>query len=94
MDSTKRNVYGWGLKNMSKALAWLLRHGAQKEGIEMREDGFCDLYEVLGHKSISKFNPSMADIKWLVKSNDKMRFEMIKEDGRRFIRAVQGHSIK
>ena len=94
MESTRRNVYGWGLKNMAKALSWLLRHGAIKEGIAMRDDGFCDLYAVLAHQSISKFNPTLADIKWLAQANGKMRLELIKEGRRRFIRAVQGHSIE
>ena len=31
----------------SKALAYILRHGAEKEGLEMRSDGFIKLADVV-----------------------------------------------
>ena len=40
------------LKRPSKALSWLLRHGAEKEGLAIRSDGFVRLAEILAHRSL------------------------------------------
>jgi len=79
---------------LSKALSWLLRHGAVKEDLIVRRDGFIFLDEVLVHKKIRKYNANISDIKNIVKTSDKQRFAMgVDNEGDMWIRANQGHSF-
>ena len=79
------------LKRTSKALSWLLRHGAEKEGLAIRSDGFVRLAEVLAHRSLR--GASAADIETVVATSDKQRFAQIREGGQVWVRANQGHTI-
>ena len=79
--------------NASKAMAYLLRHGAAKEGIQIRPDGFIYLTDMLAHKSMTKIRVGEADVECIVNNNDKKRFELTEEMGVKLIRAVQGHSL-
>ena len=76
--SGPKNVHGKAIVQLSKAISWLLRHGAIKEGLTIRPDGFIMLDEVMSHKSIGGFKPTptMADIFALVADNNKKRFEL------------------
>ncbi|KAJ3320595.1 hypothetical protein HDU93_003486, partial [Gonapodya sp. JEL0774] len=90
---------------LSKSLSYILRHGAEKEGLRMRADGYVKLDEL--------------DIASVVSENDKKRFTLRREDvtgavliesndgeaiateearvdrvGDWYIRANQGHSVK
>ncbi|UZJ51735.1 hypothetical protein CBS101457_001055 [Exobasidium rhododendri] len=85
---------------LSKALSYILRHGAAKEGLKIRPDGYILLSAVLARPKISKLklengkSPTQDDILQVVASNDKKRFEVSRdEDDSLLIRAVQGHSI-
>lgn len=93
---------------ISKSLAYFLRHGAEKEKLEIRSDGFIALDEILkkqrmkqikledGPNPNKKRSPNVEDVRQVVENpGDKKRFEMkTDEDGQVFIRAVQGHSIQ
>jgi len=37
---------------ISKALTYLLRHGAEKEGLPMRSDGYVPVEAILNHKNL------------------------------------------
>ncbi|ANZ75552.1 BA75_02982T0 [Komagataella pastoris] len=78
---------------ISKALSWLLRHGAQSENLTIDKDGFVPLEEVLAHRRIKGTRASFEDVQRIVDTNDKKRFTLQKRDGRWFICANQGHSI-
>lgn len=84
---------------LSKALAYILRHGTIKEGLQVRPDGFVLLDDVLARPKVKKItmengsSPIFEDIYQIVNSNDKKRFEIAQKDDLWFIRAVQGHSI-
>lgn len=80
--------------SISKALSWLLRHGAVKEGLSISADGFVDVTEVLQHKSL-RGRCGVGDIEHIVTHNDKQRFCLRKhpQSGQLQIRANQGHSI-
>ena len=80
------------LKRTSKALSWLLRHGAEKEGLAIRSDGFVRLAEILAHRSLR--GASAADIETVVATSDKQRFASIREGGVVWVRANQGHTRK
>ncbi|OON13643.1 RNA 2'-phosphotransferase, Tpt1/KptA family [Opisthorchis viverrini] len=79
---------------LSKKLAWVLRHGAVKVGLNYMPGGFLYLDELLG---LAKFRGvTEAEIRHVVDNNDKRRFEMCMdpESGRMKIRAFQGHSVQ
>lgn len=77
---------------VSKSLSYLLRHGAQKEGLKMSKDGWVLLDEILQRKDFKKVDEKM--IKDIVANNDKQRFALKTENGKLYIKANQGHSIK
>jgi 2'-phosphotransferase len=70
---------------LSKELSYLLRHGAQKEGLPITSDGWIKLADICRHT-----RSTTSEIRQIVDTNDKQRFE-IRGDR---IRAVQGHSMK
>merc|ERR1712228_1170589 len=63
-------------------------------GLEMREDGYVQLSELLKLRDFRKHNVTFDLIKEIVDSNDKQRYSMTQEQNVWFIRANQGHSIK
>ncbi|KAL4512893.1 hypothetical protein ABPG72_017578 [Tetrahymena utriculariae] len=80
---------------LSKKLAWLLRHGAEKEGLNIGTDGFILLQEILQRKDFS--GVTFERVKSIVDNNDKKRYELQEreENGalQWYIRATQGHTI-
>ncbi|KAI8925184.1 phosphotransferase KptA/Tpt1 [Entophlyctis helioformis] len=78
---------------LSKSLSYLLRHGAAKEGIPMRPDGFVALADVLARPQFA--GVQLCDIQDLVRTNDKQRYALQQEpeSGVWLIRANQGHSL-
>lgn len=92
-------------EQLSRALAYILRHGAEKEGLAIRNDGYIRLEDVLERPRVKSVNmaegeggkrrPGLEDVKRIVESNDKKRFELTEEEeGAWWVRAVQGHSLK
>ena len=82
------------LVRASKFFSSILRHNAEKEGIEMRKDGFVRLNDLMAHKTIKKWKLTRGHVDRVVNDNNKKRFEMKQEEGGVWlIRAVQGHSI-
>lgn len=89
-------------EQLSRALAYFLRHGADKEGLSMRPDGYIALDDVLDRPRVKSVNmaeepgekrrPALEDIQQIVDTNDKKRFELL-FDGTWLVRAVQGHSL-
>ncbi|XP_067400128.1 tRNA 2'-phosphotransferase 1 isoform X2 [Emydura macquarii macquarii] len=79
---------------LSKALSYILRHGAAQVGLEMGADGFVDVAALL---SLPRFaGVSVADVRHVVETNEKRRFALRPHpiDGRLQIRANQGHSLR
>nr|XP_023028184.1 tRNA 2'-phosphotransferase 1 [Leptinotarsa decemlineata] len=77
--------------HLSKLLSWLLRHGAVKEGLPIRTDGYMNIEDLLNHKTIrDKF--SLEDIKRVVEVDNKHRFSLRYEKDIQ-ICANQGHTI-
>ncbi|CAD8102799.1 unnamed protein product [Paramecium primaurelia] len=81
------------LVQQSKALTYFLRHGAYKEGIPIRQDGFVLVQDLLNQPSMVKLKANLQSIRNLVDNNDKKRFELKEIDGQLYIRCVQGHTI-
>ncbi|XP_065833322.1 tRNA 2'-phosphotransferase 1-like [Oscarella lobularis] len=80
---------------LSKALSYLLRHGAEKEGIKLGDGGYAYLDEILKLPNFHKKKWTESDVERVVANNDKQRYAMRSEveTGRKQIRANQGHTI-
>ena len=75
---------------IGKKMSYLLRHGAQENGVAISSDGYVlmdDLLSYLGNKV------SLDFVHQIVENNDKKRYEIKIKDGKEYIRATQGHSL-
>ena len=79
---------------LSKSLSYILRHGAEKEGIRLDEGGFAFVDDILARPHLKRF--TFTDVERVVADNDKQRFSLIidKDTGRSKIRANQGHTLE
>lgn len=77
---------------ISKLLSWLLRHGAESEGLRLDDAGFIDVHAILNLKRCKSI--TLEDIERVVKENDKKRFTLRYNENCLQIRANQGHSLK
>ncbi|KAJ3277621.1 tRNA 2'-phosphotransferase 1 [Blyttiomyces sp. JEL0837] len=84
----------------SKNLSYILRHGAVKERIPIRPDGFVKISDLMRH---SKFKgKTLDDFHEAVNTNEKKRFLMEMDEGAQdetlasswLIKANQGHSLE
>lgn len=75
---------------LSKKLSYLLRHGAIKEGLNVKPNGFVAVNELL-NKSLYRY--TLDDIKRIVEKNNKQRFTLETINDILEIKANQGHSI-
>lgn len=62
---------------VSKKIAWLLRHGAEEEGLQLDSGGFINAQDVLNNRKIRSLKVSLDELKQLVEHNDKKRFTMV-----------------
>ncbi|KAJ3170004.1 hypothetical protein HDU87_000527 [Geranomyces variabilis] len=78
---------------LSKALSYILRHGAEKDGIPIRSDGNVLLSDLKRHPRLR--TATFDDIKRIVATNAKQRFSLSQDgtSGAWQIRANQGHSL-
>ena len=84
------------MTKISRKLCKILRHGAVELGLMIQVDGFCELDEVLKLQEMRALRVSRTEVEQVNQWNNKKRFDMCSSpDGaKRFIRAVQGHSMK
>ncbi|KAJ2960960.1 hypothetical protein NQZ79_g3717 [Umbelopsis isabellina] len=77
---------------LSKALSYILRHGAVKEKLNMTADGYILVNDILNRPKLKEY--TFDDVKYVVDTNDKQRFKMQQSaDGLWWIRANQGHTL-
>ncbi|GAA5885575.1 hypothetical protein JCM6882_007478 [Rhodosporidiobolus microsporus] len=82
----------------SKTLSYILRHGAAKEGLKLREDGFVRVEELMKRPKLKGCD--LPTLERIVRDNAKQRFSLRGEatgpNGAEelWIRANQGHSVK
>ncbi|XP_071545703.1 tRNA 2'-phosphotransferase 1 isoform X2 [Panulirus ornatus] len=79
-------------EKLSKKLSWLLRHGAEKEGLTLGPGGWIKLNDVLKRPKFQRVREE--EVKQLVVNCPKQRFGLLEEKGELFIRANQGHSLQ
>ncbi|KAJ3982808.1 KptA family-domain-containing protein [Lentinula detonsa] len=80
---------------LSKTLSWLLRHGAQSEGLPMRPDGYVKVADLLENPKIKSQSLDLVGLQQIVNADLKHRYSLVREDDDVWwIKANQGHSIK
>ncbi|KAJ1999918.1 hypothetical protein GGI04_004370 [Coemansia thaxteri] len=77
---------------LSKLLTFLLRHGAERNGLQLRDDGSIAIKDLLAFKKLRQ--TKFEQIKNVVEMDSKNRYALFEEgENQWYIRAVQGHSI-
>lgn len=88
---------------VSKKLSWLLRHGATSENLALDGGGYARVADVLANPKLRSLKATFAEVRDIVRDNDKQRFALKPRDGADeasadpgdwLIRANQGHSVK
>ncbi|XP_068222066.1 tRNA 2'-phosphotransferase 1-like [Palaemon carinicauda] len=77
---------------ISKALSWLLRHGADREGLALDSGGWAKLSDVLRRPQFKKV--TVEKVKEIVANCPKLRFKLEEREAELYIRANQGHSLQ
>ena len=80
------------LVRISKFLSLVLRHRPEKIGLDLDENGWTSISELIEKARSAKVFFTREILTEVVETNDKKRF-VVSEDGLR-IRAAQGHSIE
>jgi len=83
---------------ISKNLTYILRHGAQSEGLKMDKAGYVRVDDILEKIFYKSRRITVDRIINIVESNEKKRYELkteIDSNGKKiiYIRATQGHSL-
>ena len=79
---------------ISKALAFILLHGAQRQGLALRSDGFCFLQLALHISALRNLHTTMHEVHVVLHTRGKLRYELAMLEDQVMIRAFQGHSIR
>ena len=74
--------------DISRYLSFVLRHGADKEGIEMDSEGYVKVEDILARKP----HASIDSVLLAVNRDEKGRFEVHQGEDGWLIRATQGHN--
>lgn len=78
-------------KRIGKFLSLVLRHSPETIGIELDENGWVNVQELIEKCKKHQYHFSMDDLIEIVETNDKRRYSF--NEKRNKIRANQGHSI-
>ncbi|PIA16786.1 hypothetical protein COEREDRAFT_80866, partial [Coemansia reversa NRRL 1564] len=81
----------------SKLISYILRHGAVKEGLELRDDGSILVSELLAFPRLKSM--SFEKLKQIVDTDNKKRYVLFQESQGSaepvwYIRATQGHTLE
>ncbi|PBK99039.1 hypothetical protein ARMGADRAFT_1007666 [Armillaria gallica] len=85
---------------VSKTLSYILRHGAQKEEVPMRADGYVKVTDLLENPRLKSQPIDLAILQGIVKADAKQRYDLICEldptsnESVWWIKANQGHTLK
>ncbi len=80
------------LKRISKLMSLVLRHQPEAIGIQLDENGWTNVQELIKKINANGNTVYMATMTMAVETNDKKRFSF--NDDKTLIRANQGHSIE
>ena len=62
---------------VSRKVSWLLRHGAQSEGLTLGKGGYVSVQDALNTRALKSLKITFEELKEVVAKNDKQRFSMI-----------------
>ncbi|KAI9791662.1 MAG: hypothetical protein M1833_001482 [Piccolia ochrophora] len=65
---------------VSKALSFLLRHGAEKEGVQLDEEGYASVADVLAWRKLKSLKVTFRELRHVVRDNEKQRFSLTRRD--------------
>ncbi|KAL8714251.1 MAG: hypothetical protein Q9220_001980 [cf. Caloplaca sp. 1 TL-2023] len=91
-------------ETVSRAMSYVLRHGAEKEGLKVDEGGWVNVQDLLTWPRLRSLRVTFPELESIVLTNAKKRFALIpspssspnnptKKPSDYLIRAVQGHSL-
>lgn len=80
------------LKHISKFMSLVLRHRPEAIGLQLDENGWASVQELLTKMNANGTTVDMATLAMAVETNDKKRFAF--NEDKTMIRANQGHSIE
>lgn len=76
-------------------MSYVLRHGAEKEGIQMNSGGYIRMDDLLTYLQKKSKRSNLTLVHEIVDNNEKKRYEvMTDKDGLEWIRAAQGHTLE
>lgn len=78
---------------ISKALSYLLRHGAVKEKLPIDSQGWVPVTQILAHNRLRTHRATEEDLQRVVAQNAKQRFSLEWRGDRLYICANQGHTL-
>ena len=88
-------MYDTEQSSMSKFLCLLLRHHPEFLDLKLDEQGWVDVNELLDQINRDRINKLyLSQLRYIVKTDTKQRFELKRENGVEYIRAQYGHSIR
>ncbi|PWW73550.1 hypothetical protein C7212DRAFT_284717, partial [Tuber magnatum] len=64
------------IRIISKALSYTLRHGAVREGLALRDDGYANVGELLQLPKFRKMSLTFEKLRQVVSENNKQRFSL------------------
>ncbi|HEY5773895.1 MAG TPA: RNA 2'-phosphotransferase, partial [Chitinophagaceae bacterium] len=79
------------LKHISKFMSLVLRHKPEEIGLQLDEQGWANVNELIDKMNANGFDVNTGIINEVVVTNDKKRFAF--NDDKTLVRASQGHSI-
>jgi 2'-phosphotransferase len=92
--SSEINLNSKELSNISKSVSYILRHGAEKEGIQIDANGNVAIDDLLlWLNSKCQISVTVDVIKKIVADDSKNRYTLTTNENKEYIRANQGHSI-
>ncbi|MCJ1389538.1 hypothetical protein MMC18_002395 [Xylographa bjoerkii] len=62
---------------ISKKVSYVLRHGAEKEGLKLDQNGYANCADLLQWRNLRSLNVTFPELQSIVTSNDKQRFQLI-----------------
>lgn len=79
-------------KRISKFLSLVLRHCPETIGLDLDNNGWAKVSELMDKAAQKNVHFNKEDLEWIVANNDKQRFAFNEDYSK--IRANQGHSLK
>ncbi|KAF2477021.1 uncharacterized protein BDR25DRAFT_300116 [Lindgomyces ingoldianus] len=64
-------------QQVSRKVSWLLRHGANQEGLKLGKGGYVSVQDALNTRALKSLNITFPELRAMVAENDKQRFSMI-----------------